>query len=83
MDKLLDAVAAVVFLVSPEKVKAIAARIRRTDSSKAVTVLAGVVGTPIASGVVDQLIQAWGATSVSADELASMLSAASHVFTKA
>ena len=53
MDKLLDAVAAVVFLVSPEKVKAIAARIRRTDSSKAVTVLAGVVGTPVASGVVD------------------------------
>jgi len=83
MDKLLDAVAAVVFLVSPEKVKAIAARIRQTDSSKAVTVLAGVVGTRVASGVVDQLIQAWGATSVSADELASMLTAASHVFTKA
>ena len=83
MDKLLDAVAAVVFLVSPEKVQAIAARIRRTDSSKAVTVLAGVVGTPVASGVVDQLIQVWSATSVSADELASMLTAASHVFTKA
>jgi cardiolipin synthase A/B len=83
MEKLLDAIAAVVFLVSPDKVQAIAGRIRRTESNKAATALAGVVGTPVASGVVDQLIQAWCATSVSAEELASMLLAAVHVFTKA
>lgn len=83
MEKLLDAIAAVVFLVSPDKVQAIAGRIRRTEANKAATALAGVVGTPVASGVVDQLIQTWCATSVSAEELASMLLAAVHVFTKA
>ena len=83
MDKLLDAVAAVVCLVSPEKVQAIATRIRRTDASKADGSLSGVVGTPAATGVVDQLIDAWRATSVSAEEVASMLLAAGHIFTRA
>ncbi len=82
MEKLLDAVAALVCLVSPEKVQAIASRIRRTDASKAGGSLSGVVGTPAATGVVDQLVDAWRATTVSADELASMLLAAGHVFTK-
>lgn len=83
MEKLLDAVAAVVCLVSPEKVQAIASRIRRTDASKAAGALSGVVSTSAAAGIVDQLIDAWRETNVSADELASMLLAASHVFTKA
>lgn len=83
MEKLLDAVAAVVCLISPEKVGAIATRVRRTEAQKAATALTGVVGTPVASGVVDQLVEAWRATTVSPDELASMLLAASHVFTKA
>ena len=83
LEKLLDAVAAVVCLVSPEKVQAIASRIRRSDTSKAVSALSGVVGTPAASGVVDQLVDAWRATTVSAEELASMLLAASHICTKA
>ncbi len=83
MENLLDAIAAVVCLVSPEKVEAIASRIRRTEAHKADSALIGVVGTPIASGVVDQLVEAWRATTVSADELASMLLAASHVCTKA
>lgn len=82
MDKLLDAVAAVVCLVSPEKVQAIASRIRRTEPNEAKISLAGVVGTPVASEVVDQLINAWRATTVSADQLASMLHAASHVLNK-
>ena len=83
MEKLLDAVAAVVFLVSPEKVQAIANRVRRTDASKAVGALSDVVGTPVAAGIVDQLAEAWRATGVSAEELASMLIAAGHAFTKA
>lgn len=83
MEKLLDAVAAVVCLVSPEKVQAIASRIRRSDASKAAGALSGVVSTPVAAEVVDQLIDAWRASEVSADELASMLLAAGHVFTKA
>lgn len=82
MEKLLDAVAAVVYLVSPEKVGAIASRVRRTEAHKSATALTGVVGTPVASGVVDQLIKAWQSHPVSPGELASMLLAASHVFTK-
>lgn len=83
MEKLLDAIAAVVCLVSPEKVQAIANRIRRTDAGKAAGSLSGVIGTPAAAGVVDQLVNAWRATTISAGELASMLLAAGHVFTKA
>lgn len=79
----MDAVAAVVCLVSPEKVQAIANRIRRTDAVKAAGALSGAVSTPVAAEVVDQLIDAWRSTSVSAEELASMLLAAGHVFTKA
>ena len=83
MEKLLDAVAAVVCLLSPEKVQAIANRVRQTDPIKAAGALSGVVGTAAAAGVVDQLINAWQMTSVSAKELASMLLAAGHAFTKA
>ncbi len=82
MEKLLDAVAAVVCLVSPEKVQSIANRIRQAGTSKAAGSLSSVVGTPAAAGVVDQLVDAWRTTSVGADELASMLLAAGHVFTK-
>ena len=82
MDELLDAIADLVSLVSPEKVQAIAARIRRTDISKAVSTLPSVAGTPVASTVVEQLAAAWQNTKVGSDELASMLLAASHVYTK-
>ena len=83
MDELLDAIAALVSLVSPEKVQAIAARIRRTEASKAASTLPSVVGTPVASTVVEQLVAAWRNTEVASDELASMLLAASYVYTKA
>lgn len=83
MDELLDAIVALVSLVSPEKVQAIAARIRRTEASKAASTLPSVVGTPVASTVVEQLVAAWQNTEVGSDELASMLLAASYVYTKA
>lgn len=83
MDELLDAIAAVVSLVSPEKVQAVATRVRRTEASKAAAVLSSVVGTPVASAVVEQLAAAWQNTEVGSDELALMLLAASHVYTKA
>ena len=83
MDELLEAIAALVSLVSPEKVQAVAARVRRTDASKAVTTLTSVVGTPVASAVVEQLAAAWQNAKVGSDELASMLLAASHVYSKA
>lgn len=83
MDHLLDAIAALVSLVSPEKVQFIAARVRRTEASKAASTLPSVVGTPIASAVVEQLATAWQNTEVGSDELALMLLAASHVYNKA
>jgi len=83
MEELLDAIAALVSLVSPEKVRAVAARVRLTDANKAAAVLPSVVGTPVASIVVEQLATAWQNTKVSSGELASMLIAASHVYAKA
>lgn len=83
MDELLDSIAALVSLVSPEKVQAVVARVRRTEASKAAMTLPSVVGTPVASTVVEQLAVAWQKTKVGSDELASMLIAASHVYAKA
>jgi cardiolipin synthase A/B len=82
MQKLLDAIAAVVCLISPEKVKSIAAGIRKTEPTKAAHVLINLVGTPTAATVIEVLTNEWQVTQVGADELASMLLAASHVFTK-
>ena len=67
MDELLDAIAALVSLVSPEKVQAIAARVRRTDARKAASTLPSMVGTPVASTVVEQLATAWQNTEVGSD----------------
>lgn len=83
MDELLDVIAALVSLVSTEKVQAIAACVRRTEASKAASTLPSVVGTPVASTVVEQLAAAWQNTKVTSDELASMLHAASYVYSKA
>lgn len=82
MDELLDAIAALVSLVSLEKVQAIATRVRRTEASEAASTLPSVVGTPMASTVVEQLANAWKNTKVGSDELASMLLAASHIYAK-
>ncbi|GBL39625.1 hypothetical protein EMGBD2_08830 [Nitrospirota bacterium] len=83
MEKLLNAVAAVACLVSPEKVEAIAFRIRKTDALEAASALKGVVGTPIASGVIGELVEAWQSVPVSSVELASMLLAARHALERA
>jgi len=80
MESLLEAVTAVVSLVSPEKVWALAGRIREIKDGRANVSLSDVVGTPVARDVVDRLVEAWRATSVGAGELASMLLAASHAF---
>ena len=80
MERLLEAVTAVVCLVSPEKVRALAGRIRKVEDVKTNVALSDVVGTATARAVVDRLIDAWRATSVGSDELASMLLAAGHAF---
>jgi len=80
MERLLEAVTAVVCLVSPEKVRALAGRIRKIEDVKASVSLSDVVGTATARAVVDRLVDAWRSTSVGSDELALMLLAASHAF---
>ena len=80
MERLLEAVTAVVCLVSPEKVRALAGRIRKVEDVKTNVALSDVVGTATARAVVDRLVDAWRATSVGSDELASMLLAAGHAF---
>jgi cardiolipin synthase len=82
MERLLEAVTAVVCLVSPEKVRALAGAIRKTEGAKANVALSDVVGTATAKAVVERLVDAWRATSVGSGELASMLLAASHAFEK-
>lgn len=83
MDSLLDAVAAVVRLLSRDKVEALAARVSQAKQQQAVAVLVGVVSTPAATDAVARLAAAWQASAVSASELALMLRAAGHVATKA
>ena len=82
MDELLDAISALVGLISSDKVNAVAARIRATDASKAKALLT-MLGTPVARSVVEQLVAAWTKTKITPDELASMLVASSHVYNKA
>lgn len=83
MEELLDAVAAVVSQLPPEKLRAIANRLRGTDLDKAAGALSGVLNSPAAAAVVDRLVVSWRTHAVSPDELASMLLAAGHVFTQA
>jgi len=78
MERLLEAVTAVVCLVSPEKVRALAGAIRKIEDAKASVALSDVVGTATAKSVVERLVDAWRATTVEPYELASMLLAASH-----
>jgi cardiolipin synthase len=80
MERLLEAVTAVVCLVSPEKVRALAGAIRKLGDAKANAALSDVVGTATAKAVVDRLVDAWRSTSVGSGELASMLLAAGHAF---
>jgi phosphatidylserine/phosphatidylglycerophosphate/cardiolipin synthase-like enzyme len=80
MERLLEAVTAVVCLVSPEKVRALAGAIRKIGDTKATVTLSDVVGTAAAKAVVERLVEAWRVTSVDSGELASMLLAASHAF---
>jgi len=80
MERLLEAVTAVVCLFSPDKVRALAGAVRKIEDVKANVSLSDVVGTTTAKAVVDRLVDAWRATSVGSAELASMLLAASHAF---
>jgi phosphatidylserine/phosphatidylglycerophosphate/cardiolipin synthase-like enzyme len=80
MERLLEAVTAVVCLVSPEKVRALAGAIRGGGDAKTNVALLDVAGTAAAKAAVERLVEVWRTTSVGSGELASMLLAASHAF---
>lgn len=80
MERLLEAVTAVVRLVPPEKVRALAGAIQRIEDPQANAALSDVVGTAKAKAVINRLVDAWRSTPVSSGELASMLLAAGHTF---
>ncbi|WP_370663276.1 DISARM system phospholipase D-like protein DrmC [Massilia mucilaginosa] len=68
-------------LLSPEKVRAIAARVHQTDLINGTHTFNSIVGTPHAFSVVEKLVEAWKGTAVTSAELAAMLGAASHLYT--
>jgi len=82
MEKLLEAIEAVVSLLPPDKINAISNRLRRTKIERAAGSLIGIVGTPTAMAVLDHLLNAWRETNIRPEELASMLITGSYVLTK-
>jgi phosphatidylserine/phosphatidylglycerophosphate/cardiolipin synthase-like enzyme len=81
MNNLLEAVCSLVVLIPPEKVAVIAARIREIDVGKLAPLLR-LFGTPVARAAAEQLGAAWSKTTVTSDELASMLLASCHIYNK-
>ncbi len=82
MDDLLTAISELVYLVSPEKVRAIAIRVQEADVDRVENAILSVVGTPVAVAKVERLIEIWRDTTFNSKELASMLMAASYMFEK-
>lgn len=82
MGEILEAVTELVLQLSPEKVAVLATRIRGTDVSKAAVTLPKVVMTPLAGAAVKRLSVAWQNSGLEANEVASMLQAASHTSEK-
>jgi|SRR5690625_2170182 len=78
MESLLEAITALVRLVSPGKVRVISDTISRTARSKVKLALTSAVGTPAGKGAIERLLNTWRSTSVDSTELASMLLAAAH-----
>jgi phosphatidylserine/phosphatidylglycerophosphate/cardiolipin synthase-like enzyme len=83
MKKLLEAIIVLVRLVPPEKMEALAYRVRTAGVLRASSILKEVVGTPPAAEAIDYIVTEWKAGSVAADELAGMLLASSHAWATA
>lgn len=80
MEQLLDAITELVTLVSPGKIQAIASYIRKINARNLAQ--ADIVNTPNAIQAIERLSNAWLSTEIASSELASMLMAASHAYTK-
>lgn len=83
MEKLLNAITALVTLVSPEKIQSIATKIQRSDPTHVALILPSLVNTPNAASLISDVIHSWQETKLSHIELALMLFAASNAYTAA
>lgn len=77
MQTLMEAVVSLVALVSPAKVRTVAAALRGLSSSDAAPSVNTLVDTPAARDAVGRVVDAWGKDHVSGDEVAGMLLGAS------
>lgn len=79
MKDLLESITAVVSLLSPEKVEVVAAHIRKMDMSNNASIR-NILGTSVAEGVAERLIQEWKKHNLSTGDIANMLLAACHSY---
>lgn len=79
MEELFDAITNLVSLVSPEKIQAIANRIKGIESTRASYSLSSMVSTPNASNAMDKLTLSWQMSGIGSEEVSSMLLVASHM----
>lgn len=82
MNELLNAVTALVCVISPDKVASIANRIRHSSAFTVKDSIASVVGSSKVAQLVQNMLNSWDSSEATAGELASMLLAASHTLEK-
>lgn len=82
MDNLLNSVSNLVSLVSKEKIKFIASKLKGIELGVAIRVLPNLINTPNAQAAIKILIDSWEREPIASDELASMLLAASYAYHK-
>ncbi|MBB6099409.1 phosphatidylserine/phosphatidylglycerophosphate/cardiolipin synthase-like enzyme [Deinobacterium chartae] len=83
MRDLLEAVTALVALIPPIKVEAIAARIHGASPAQLDRILDEIIGAPTARAAIRRMRHAWITSGVNAETLAGILLGASHAFTHA
>lgn len=78
MNALLAAATELVALISPERVEAVAERLKHADPSRAEAKLRRLVSTPRARSAFDRLLASWEQTTLSGEVVAGVLLGASH-----
>ncbi|MGB7046280.1 MAG: hypothetical protein WBD65_15695, partial [Methylocella sp.] len=78
MERVLDAIAELVALLSPAKIEAIASRLRGAFPPPCEQDLQKIVSTPAARAALGSLVEVWQTTTLSGDVVAGMLIGAAH-----
>jgi phosphatidylserine/phosphatidylglycerophosphate/cardiolipin synthase-like enzyme len=80
MERLLEAVSALVAQVSPSKVESLASEIAKIKGAGDASRLASWANNPVAKSLFDGVILAWQSTNVTSSEVAGMLAGASYAY---